>query len=156
MQFQPNTQDFSGNNPQYVFSDYQAPPEDCTHVAVAWFDIMGNLQTRGIGKRRLVEKEIDHHWTQEWQSKGTETQRRTIARAIRNRQAHALTDGSYKERGSAGYSITDYQQTTLRGACRIPGTWDVQSAYQSELVGLLATLIQTKNCVMNTTSNKVK
>ena len=50
MQFQPNTQDFSGNNPQYVFSDYQAPPKDCTHVAVASFDTMGNLQTRGKEK----------------------------------------------------------------------------------------------------------
>ena len=122
MQFQPNTQDFSGNNPQYIFSDYHAPPEDCTHIAVAWFDTTGNLQTRGIRKLRLVEQEIDQHWTQEWQSKSNKTQRRTIARAIRNRQAYALTDGSYKEKGSAGYSITDFQQTAIRGACRVPGT----------------------------------
>ena len=74
MQFQPNTQDFSGNNPQYVFSAYQAPPEDCTHVAVAWFDTTGTLQTRAIGKHRLVKQEINQHWTQEWQSKGNEMQ----------------------------------------------------------------------------------
>ena len=104
-------------------------PKTCTHVAVAWFDPTGNLQTRGIGKCRPVEKEIDHHWTQEWQSKSNETQRRTVARAIRNRQACALTDESYKEKGSAGYSITDFQQTAIRGACRVPGTQDVQSAY---------------------------
>ena len=34
MQFLPNTQDVSGHNPQYVFSNYKLPPEDSTHVAV--------------------------------------------------------------------------------------------------------------------------
>ena len=45
MQFTPNTQNFSGNNTQYLFEQYREPPNNCSHIAVAWFAANRNLQT---------------------------------------------------------------------------------------------------------------
>ena len=93
MQFTPNTDEFSGNNPQYVFSEYKLPPTNCSYVAVAWFDDNGNLHTRGIGKRRVAISPTTQHWTQEWYKESTTEAVQNIAHAIRRKKRmHLPTD----------------------------------------------------------------
>ena len=96
MRFQTNTQTFMGNNEQYILQDYTDPPNERTHVAVAWIDDRGQLEMHGTSKIRREVTIRTKHWTQEWTNE-SETQMGTIlTEAIRNKKAFALTDGSYK------------------------------------------------------------
>ena len=127
-----------------MFSEYKQPPTNCSHVAVAWLDENGNLHTRGIGKRRVAISPTTQHWTQEWYKESTPEAAQNVEHAIRQNKTYALTNGSYKESGSAGYCITDFQMNNINGACWVPGKKTIQSSYHSELAGILATLKRTE------------
>ena len=94
----------------------------------------------GISKIRREVTTIEEHWTQEWTNEPATHTGTILSDAIRNKKAFALTDGSYKVKGSAGYSITDFKGNAIKGACRVPGQPQDQSSYRSELAGILATL----------------
>ena len=117
MRFQTNTQTFMGNNEQYILQDYTDPPNERTHVAVAWIDDRGQLEMHGIAKIRREETISNKHWTQEWINESEPLTGTILSEAICNKKAFALANGSYNIKGSAGYSITDFKGNTIKGAC---------------------------------------
>ena len=141
--FVPNTNQFTGYNERYSFIDHTPPPQNISHVAVAWIDDTGRLITHGIGKWEHHSTPRTDHWTTEWTSHITAEQSTILANAIQNGQAKAVTDGSYQTTGSAGYCLT-YNNIKWRGACRVPGNKAIQCAYRSELTGILAVLYMVK------------
>ena len=79
-------------------------------------------------------------WYFEWTAPLTATQSLSIAEAIRNKTAVALTDGSFFRKGAAGFCVGSTLDPVWKGACHVPGALIDQSAYRSELVGIYATL----------------
>ena len=66
----------------------------------------------------------------------------SIIDGIKNKSLMAVSDGSYKENlGTAAWIIeTEKQDATVSGVAVSPGNGKIQSAYRSELLGLLASI----------------
>ena len=76
----------------------------------------------------------------EWLDTIGDNQVKQIAKAIQDKTAIALTDGSYKVNGTAGFSIGSSFLNMWQGACQVPGHITSQGAYRSEIAGIYATL----------------
>ena len=134
-----NKETFDGHNQRYVFIDHEQPHLPISHIAVAW--ITNNvLHTHGLGLYRPLSHPQQSEWYFKCIDNISHTERQQIAEAIRNRKAIALTNGSYKQYGSAGYCLGASFSTLWRGACRVPGHHTIQGSYRSELMGIYATL----------------
>eukprot|EP00957_Ditylum_brightwellii_P210769 15365367-Ditylum_brightwellii.AAC.1 len=110
----------------------------------------------------LPQQDNPRHWAvktvqqkQRYQDDG-----QNVATAIRNGSCRAVTDGSYENtHGTAGFCIHgDDPNKQLEGSNRTPGHPDDQSAYHSELGGVVGalTLLQTLCSYHNITSGKVE
>ena len=137
--FVASTATFTGHNTRYILVDHHSPKLPTSHVAVAW--IRGNeLFTHGIGPYHQQAPAQSSKWYFEWIDSIPQAKQEQIAEAIKQHTAIALTDGSYKQRGAAGYCIGASLSNLWRGACRVPGHDSVQSSYRSELTGVYATM----------------
>ena len=65
----------------------------------------------------------------EWLDTIGDNQVEQIAKAIQEKTAIALTDGSYKVNGTAGFSLGSSFSNMWQGACRVPGHITSQGAY---------------------------
>ena len=140
--FRLNEAQFHGpSTGKYVFMDHLAPPPEPSHVTVTWIE-NELLLTHGIGRIQypLHPSSPLQGWYFEWTEKVPTPQQAQIADSIRQNRAIAITNGSYLHSGSAGYCIGDSPLVLWQGACRVPGTIAVQSAYRSELAGIYARL----------------
>ena len=137
--FGHNKETFNGPTSKYVFLDHSTPPVTPSHVAVAWIED-NELISYGIGALGKDNTLELVPWYFEWITPLTATQSLSIAEAIRNKTAVALTDGSFLRKGAAGFCVGSTLDPVWKGACRVPGALTDQSAYHSELVGIYATL----------------
>ena len=110
-----------------------------SHIAVAWYDGT-TLHTHSIGRYNPTKQQSKAEWYFEWLDTIGDNQVEQIVKAIQDKTAIALTDGSYKVNGTAGFSIGSLFSNMWQGACRVPGHIMSQGAYQSKIAGIYATL----------------
>ena len=135
--FRQNNATFTGPTSGYSMVDRVATVliSTISHIAVAWYDGT-TLHTHGIGRYNPTKQQPKAEWYFEWLDTIGDNQVEQIAKAIQEKTAIALTDGSYKVNGTAGFSLGSSFSNMWQGACRVPGHITSQGAYRSEIAGI--------------------